>query len=160
MRKLMTLLGKGKRSRDTITKSRGAPGGSQPPGSVQPQMPAQPPTSRDPRTRAGDTLAMPPARARVPAAGAGEAGPSETCHCCFPRGCAEAGATPPLCPAGQGTLPGTHRRDQNPKEPHLRALSTRTSQQHRTAVAAPEPDQTQRRIWKTFNKPHSPEDIV
>lgn len=40
-------------------------------------------------------------------------------------------------------------------------ISTWTSEQDRTEVeATPVPHQTQGRIWKTFNKPRLPEDIV
>lgn len=51
LRNLMKLLGNCQRSRETVTKSRGALGGRPPPESELPQRPAQPLTGRDPRVQ-------------------------------------------------------------------------------------------------------------
>lgn len=80
---------------------------------------------------------------------------------CSPRGGREAGLAPLPCPAGLGTFLEAHRTDQKPREPRGRVASPGASEPAWTAAEAkPEPDQTQRRIWETLNKPHSPEDIV
>lgn len=131
---------------------------SQLPGSMLPQgWHTGPLPSRDPppASRVGGPLAMAPARPHLPPL---RAGPGPT----VPQGEAEKQAWllfRVLRAWGPSWRPT--ERTRSPREPRRRVASPGASEPAWTAAEAkPEPDQTQRRIWETFNKPHSPEDIV
>lgn len=134
-----------------------SPWESQHPKSAPPQMPTQPLTSRDPQLpeQATHWQCHQPDDIHLPCV-QGQAG-------LFPEGreSRRPRSSSVSCGEGQRTFLETQRMDQKPREPRSRVASTGTSEPAWTAVeAVPEPDQAQRRIWETFNKPHSPEDIV